>query len=220
MFTALVAGCVALSTFTANFEREVVERGSTETTSGRVYYQAPSKVTVEVNNPIKQMIVVDGKVMNIYYPQEEKVFRIKSKIDSPLPLVQGILAALKSADGLAEMGYTLSRHKKEGETLYTYWEPPKKLKKLLGTIVLGMKKGRTVYIEARDLEGKVVSKSLYRDYIKFGNTWLPSDIYSESYSDSTITKEHIVYSNFASHIPERILNFTLPSSIPVKEIRW
>ncbi|MDI6703448.1 MAG: outer-membrane lipoprotein carrier protein LolA [bacterium] len=220
MLTALVVGFVTLTAFTADFERHVIEGDFHETTSGTVYYQNSSKVTVEVNDPIEQMMIVDGKVMDIYYPQEGKVFRIKSKMGSPPPLVQGIITAIKGGDGLTEMGYTLAGNKKKEDILYTYWEPPKKMKKFLGIIILGMKKGRVVYTEARTPEGEVVSKSFYQDYIKFGNIWLPSDIYSESYRDSNITKEHIVYKNFTPHIPKRVLNFSLPTSIHVKEIKW
>lgn len=221
MFTTLAVGLVALTAFTADFERQVIERDSPETTSGIVYCQNSSKVTVEVTDPIKQTMTVEGKVMNIYYPQEQKAFRIKSENEFPLPVVQGIITALKGADEFAKNGYTLIRHEeKEEKTLYTYWEPPKKLRKLLGIVVLGIKKGRVVYTEARTPEGEVISKIFYKDFIKLGSSWLPSNIYSESYDSSSIAKEHIVYSNFKPHIPDRILNFSLPASIPVKEIKW
>ena len=143
----MAQGPQKLDTISLKFERKVVQNGSTEMVTGIAYYQAPQRVFIEVQDPVNQIMLIDGGVMLIYYPVEKKAFRIKAKGAIPMPFVQGILSVMKDDYGLTEMGYKLARHEKKGDTLYTYWDPPRELESL-GEFVLGTVDGVLVYAEA------------------------------------------------------------------------
>ena len=129
------------------FQREVTDKDSAETLKGTVYYQPLHKAFIEILEPISQLMVIDGKVMTIYYPVEKKAFRFHGQGPIPMPFIQNILSVMQDDYGLTEMGYSLTKHKTKADTLYTYWDPPKKLKKKLGQFVLGTSKNRLVYAE-------------------------------------------------------------------------
>jgi len=223
----LVVGPVALGfqtpdTVSLEFERKVIQGDSTEFAKGTVYYQAPQKVFIEVQDPISQIMIIDGEVMLIYYPIEKKAFRIKAKGPIPIPFVQSILSVMKDDCGLTEMGYTLVKHEIERDALYTHWAPPRKLKKHLGKFILGTKNGLLIYAEARKPDGKTAAKSFYKKHTKLAGKYFPLEVRSEIYDGSNRTEEYVAYSDVKLNIslPDRIVNFKLPDSIPVRETEW
>jgi outer membrane lipoprotein-sorting protein len=179
-------------------------------------------VVVEVDTPLEQVMAITDKVMLIYYPNAKKAFRIKSKNPVPPPFIQTILGAMKEDYGLIKQGYTFIKHEKKGDTLHTYWAPPPKQKKILGTFILGTLSNKLVYAEAQTPDGTPAIKSFYRNHLKFGDSYIPLDISSEYYNESEITREHITFSDvkFNPVIPDRILNFKIPDGIPTKEVEW
>lgn len=204
------------------FVRKVVQSDSTEVVKGIAYYQASEKVFIEVQGPISQIMIIDGGVMLIYYPVEKKAFRMKAKGPIPMPFVQAILSVMKDDYGLTEMGYTLAKHETKGDTLYTYWDPPRKLKKHLGKFILGTANSLLVYAEARNPKGKTVAKSFYRKHTELAGKYFPLEVRSEIYDGSNRTEEYVVYSDvkFNIPLPDRVVNFKLPDSIDVKEVEW
>jgi len=219
---SLASGSQAPNTLSLKFEREVIQSDSTEIVKGLAYYQSPKKVFIEVQEPISQIMTIDGDVMTIYYPVEKKAFRIKAKGPIPMPFIQTILSVMKDDYGLTEMGYTFANHEKKGDTLYTYWNPPKKLKKHLGKFVLGTADGLLVSAEARGPKGKTVAKSLYSKHTKLGEKYFPLEVRSEIYAESNRTEEHVTYSDvkFNVSLPAEVISFKIPDSVTVKEIDW
>ncbi|MBU1262617.1 hypothetical protein KKG61_07200 [bacterium] len=218
----LVAPLLVLNTLSANFEREIVNQDLSEITSGIVYYQEKERLTLEVTTPIHQMMIFNEDGTIIYYPEEKRAIQTKEKNSiRTLPFFQMFIGAMKEDYGLAEAGYILKRHKKKEDILYTYWEPPKKMKKFLGTVILEMKKDRFVYMETRTPDNKPAIKVFFKDHIRFGDKYLPCQISIERYGNSSLIKEYITYSDvrFNSPIPERILNFRIPDSVDIKEFK-
>lgn len=130
---------------------------------------------------------------------------------------------MKEDYGLIEAGYTLVKHEKKGDTIYTYWKPLSKHKKILGIFILGTAlKNKIVSAEAQKPDGKVAVKSVYQKHIKFGEKYIPMEVSTEYYDKSDIKKEHIIFSDakFNPTLPDRILNFKIPDSIPVKEVKF
>jgi outer membrane lipoprotein-sorting protein len=211
-----------LDTISLRFERKVVQRDYTEVVKGIAYYKAPQKVFIEVQDPVKQIMFVDGDVMLIYYPVEKKAFRIKAKGAIPMPFVQGILSVMKDDYGLTEMGYKLARHEKKGDTLYTYWDPPKDLEKNLGEFVLGTVDGVLVYAEARKTKKEATAKSFYSKHIEMSGKHFPMEVRSEIVDGSSLIEEFVSYSDvkFNIPLPDEATDFTIPDSIPVKEVEW
>lgn len=218
----LVASLLVLNTLSANFERKVVTQSLSEITEGVVYYQEAKRVILEVTSPLHQMMVFNEDETIIYYPEEKKAFQIKEKNAlKTLSFFQMFIGGLKEDYGLSEAGYTLKRYEKKEDILYTYWKPPKKMKKILGVAILGTKKDRFVYMETRMPDDKPAIKIFFNDHIRFGDKYLPCQIYTETYRTSGVVKEYITYSDvkFNSPFPERILNFRIPDSVDIKEFK-
>ncbi len=212
-----------VDTISLQFERKVVQNDTTEVVKGIAYYQAPQKVFIEVQEPVSQIMLVDGEVMLVYYPVEKKAFRITAKGPIPMPFIQGILSAMKDDYGLTEMGYTLTKHEKKGDTLYTYWDPPKELKKQMGEFILGTTaNGALVYAEARKSKGKATAKSFYSKHIELAGRQFPMEVRSEIVDGNSHIEEFVSYSDLKLNIslPDKVTGFELPDSISVKEVEW
>ena len=212
---------LTINTLSARFERELATPLSKEVVKGTLYYQT-SKTVLEINEPLHQIMTFSGNTMTIFYPEEGKAFRIKAKNPISIPFVQGFVQVIEEDYGLGELGYKLTRHEPRGDTLYTYWSPPPKQKKVLGMFTLAMVKEKLVYAEAQTPDGEPAVRSSYRNYAELNGKSFPLEIYSEIYSKSGLSTESVTYSDvqFNLPLPERILNFTIPDSVSVKEIQW
>jgi len=218
----ILSAVLILNTFSIEFEREYVECYSKEVVKGIIYYQAPTKVIIKVDKPIDQVIVLSKGTMTIYYPNEKKAFRIKTKRPFSIPFVEAFFGAMKENYGLTELGYTLLRHEIKRDTLYTYWDPPKKAKKILGQFTLGFVKNRLVYAEAKNADGKPTTRIQYRNHIQHGAIYFPLEIITIRYTKTDTTFEKTVYKNpqFDKPLPPQIIDFKIPHGIKVKEIEW
>jgi outer membrane lipoprotein-sorting protein len=213
-------GAQKLDTISLKFQRKLVQSNSTETVKGVAYYQAPHKVFIEVRDPVNQIMLINDGVMLIYYPAEKKAFRIKAKGPIPMPFIQTILSVMKDDYGLTEMGYTLAKHEKKGDTLYTYWDPPDELKKQMGKFVLGTSNGMLVYAEAR--KEKATAKSFYKKHIELAGRHFPLEVRSKVVEGRRRTEEFVSYSDVKLNIPlpDKAVNFQIPDSVPIKEVDW
>ncbi|MGB9595140.1 MAG: LolA family protein [Candidatus Poribacteria bacterium] len=209
-------------TISLNFERKIVKEDSTEIVKGISYYKSPQKLYIEVQHPLKQIMAIENNVLTIYYPIEKKAFRIKSKGPIQMPFIQSILSAMKEDYGLSDVGYTLTKSEMRGKILYTYWEPPKKYKKQMGKFIIGVENGLLSCSEALDPKGKTVIKSFYKKHIEINGKYFPLEVQSEITDGSIQIKEYIIYSNVKINIPlpQEVINFSIPNSVPVKEIEW
>lgn len=221
LITLVLTALLTINTLSAEFERKLVTADSKETLKGIIYYH-PQKAVIEVNDPVHQIMTFSGNIMTIFYPEEGKAFRIKAKNLISIPFVQGFVQVIKEDYGLGELGYKLTRHETRGDTLYTHWSPPPKQKKILGMFTLVMVKEKLVYAEAQTPDGEPAVRSSYRNYAELNGKSFPLEIYSEIYSKSGLSTESVTYSDvqFNLPLPERILNFTIPDSVSVKEIQW
>lgn len=220
----LLALVAVLNTFSATFEREVTEHGCQDTTRGEVYYQAPGKVFIDVATPINQVMVVTANLLTIYYPNERKAFRIKTERSIPLPFIQAVIGMMQEDYGLTQQGFRFLRHEARGDTLYTSWDPPEDRKKALGRFVLGSVVEKLVYVQAERPDGKVAVRSFYDDHVRWEGKLIPLKVLSEAYdaSGSLQQRETLVYTNvvFNPVIQDRIVHFTIPDSVSVKEMEW
>jgi hypothetical protein len=211
-----------LTTFIAEFERTTIEDGTPEITKGNIYYQERGKITLEVNFPLNQIMVIDDKLMLIYYPHENKGFRIKSKFLMPPPFVNVIPSFVKPDSGLSELGFKLVRHEKKDGKLYTYWEPPKKKRKELGLFILCIDSDKPVYAEAQLPDGTPAVKTWYYKHVEYKGRFIPVDFYSENKTGGKTITEHVIFTKveFNLPIPEYILSFNIPETALVKEVQW
>lgn len=214
-----------LKTLSLEFTRELTENGKTEHIAGTLHYDVKAaRVVVEVTKPVKQIMVVKDNVLEIYYPVEKQAFRFISEGRVPLPFVESIIQTTQTEYGLTAIGYTLDKHDVVEEVLYTYWKPPEKAKDTLGNVILGMHNDRLISAEVKNPEGYIIGRSRYQNHSKIGINYIPMEVTSSTYGEKSevLQQEKIVYSNPQANIetPNPILNFTIPESIEVKEIKW
>lgn len=214
-----------LKTLSLDFTRELTENDKKETITGTLHYDVnAARVVVEVKEPLKQIMVVQAEVLEIYYPIENQAFRFIAKGRIPLPFVESIIQSTQAEYGLTAIGYSLDRHEIADGVLYTYWIPPKKAKDKLGTIILGSRNGKIISAEVKTPDGKLNAKSIYRNHTKLGDNYIPMEVTSSLYGPESevLEHEHVVYSNPQPNPqpPPPILQFEIPKSAKVKETKW
>ncbi|MYB00319.1 hypothetical protein F4X90_11670 [Candidatus Poribacteria bacterium] len=214
-----------LKTLSLDFTRELTEKDKTEIIAGTLHYDVKvARVVVEVTKPVKQIMIVKGKVLEIYYPVEKQAFRFISEGRVPLPFVESIIQTTQAEYGLTAIGYTLDKHDVVEKVLYTYWKPPEKTKDSLGVVILGMRDDRLISAEVKDPEGYIIGRSRYQNHSKIGINYIPMEVTSSTYDakSEVLQQEKIVYSSPQVNVetPNPILNFTIPESVEVKEIKW
>ena len=214
-----------LKTLSLDFTRELTENNKTETTVGTLHYDAEAaRVIVEVAEPLKQIMIVKGKVMEIYYPVEKQAFRFISEGRIPFPFVNSIFQSTQAEYGLTAIGYSLDRHEIVADALYTYWAPPEKAKDRLGTIILRTRDSRCISAEVKTPNGHLAAKSLYQNHAKLGNSYIPMEVVSSLYSPQSEVLEHerVVYRDPELNVqpPNPMLQFEIPKSVTVKEVKW
>ena len=214
-----------LKTLSLDFTRELTENDKTEHIAGTLHYDASAtRVVVEVTEPLKQIMVVKDKELEIYYPVEKQAFRFISEGRIPLPFVESIVQSTQAEHGLTAIGYSLEKHDIVDEVLYSYWSPPKKAKDKLGTIILGMQDDRLISAEVKNPKGHIIARSHYQNHSKVGMNYVPMMVTSSTYGEKSevLQYEHIVYSNPQVNVnpPNQILNFAIPESVEVKEVKW
>ena len=221
--TALYAA--SLNTLSLDFTRELTENDKKETITGTLHYDVKAaRVVVEVTEPLKQIMIVQEEVLEIYYPIENQAFRFIAKGRLPLPFVESILQSTQSEYGLTAIGYSLDKHEIADDVLYTYWTPPEKAKDKLGAVILGSRAGRLISTEVKTPEGKLNAKSYYRNHTKLGDNYIPMEVTSSLYGPESeiLEHEHVVYRNpqLNPQPPPPILQFEIPVSAKVKETKW
>ena len=215
-----------LKTLSLDFTRELTENGETEHIAGTLHYDLKSsRVVVEVNEPLKQIMIVKGKILEIYYPEQEQAFRFVSEGPIPLPFIESILQATQAEYGLtALMGYTLDKHEVVDKVLYTYWKPPEKDKETLGPVILGMREDRLISAEIKNPAGYIVARTLYKAHKEIGSSYIPMQVTASTYGEKSevLRHEKILYSNPQANVKpiNPIFNFTIPASVAVKEMKW
>ena len=226
LFLTHVLHAAPLKNLSLDFTRKLTENEKTERIVGTLHYDIKTmRVAVEVTQPVKQIMVAKDNILEIYYPVEKQAFRFISEGPVPLPLVESILQATQVVYGLtALMGYTLDKHDVIDGVIYTYWNPPEKEKDKLGIIILGKRDDRLISAEVKNPEGNVVARTLYQNHSKIGISYIPMKVTFSAYGTKSevLRYEKIVYSNPQANVdpPNPMLNFTIPKSVEVKEIKW
>jgi len=225
LFPVNILHAVSLKTLSLNFTRELTENGSTERITGTLHYEVKaSRVVVEVSKPVKQIMIVKDKVLEIYYPNQKQAFRFISEGRIPLPFVESIIQSTQAEYGLTAIGYSLDKHDVIDKVLYTYWNPPEKAKDTLGVVILGMHDDRLISAEIKNPSGSIIGRSRYQNHKKIGINYIPMTVISSTYGGKSevLQNEQIVYSDPQVNAETRnpLLNFTIPKSVEVKEIKW
>ncbi len=214
-----------LKTLSLNFTRELTENGNTDETEGVLHYDAKNAIVViEVTKPLRQIMIAKENKLEIYYPVEKQAFRFISKGPIPLPLVESIIQTTQAEFGLTALGYTFDKHEIVDKVLYTYWNPHEKVKEQLGVAILGMRDDKLISSEVKNPKGHLIARTLYENHYKTGTNFIPMNVSATIYDEEAkvLRSEKINYSDPKVNVKSQnpMLNFNIPKSIKVKEIKW
>ncbi len=211
-----------MSNVSVEFTRTVTRNTTQEVVKGSIYYQSPGKTVIIVHDPISQWMVFQPDGLLIYYPNERQAFRFRSKSPFALPFFEAFVGIVKDDFGLSEAGFTLSRSEVRDAMLLTYWKPPKRVKGVLGHVIIGLAEDRLVLMEMRDAEGKTLAKTTYSKHIQYGETFFPLEVVSVQYQKNNSIVEKVVYTNpqFNAVLPGEVVSFAIPMDVEVKEVKW
>lgn len=214
-----------LKTLSIDFTRKITENGKNEQIEGTLHYDVEKlRVVIDVKKPVKQIMVAKENKLEIYYPKQKQGFRFISDGPVPLPLVETIIQSTQAEYGLTAIGYTLDKHDIVDETLYTYWNPPNNAKDKLGVVILGIQDERLISAEVKNPKEILIARTVYQKHKKIGITYIPMHVTVSTFGEKSevIRYEKIVFSNPQANLqnPDSILNFTIPLSVKVKEIKW
>ncbi|MXV85879.1 hypothetical protein F4Z98_21195 [Candidatus Poribacteria bacterium] len=214
-----------LKTLSLDFTRELTENDKTEHIAGTLHYNVKeARVVIEVVEPLRQIMIIEDNALEIYYPIEKQAFRFISQGRIPLPFVESIIQSTQAEHGLTAIGYSLEKHDIVNGVLYSYWSPPKKAKDTLGPVILGMQDDRLISAEVKNPKGYIIARSHYQNHSKVGMNYVPLMVTSSTYREKSevLQREQVIYSNPQVNVEPRnsILDFTIPESIEVKEIKW
>lgn len=205
------------------FTRTITENANKDIVKGNIYFQSQdNKVILKITEPLIQWMVIEGNAMLIYYPVEQKAFRFTSKNPLSLPFFEAFLGVMQDDFGLSTAGFKLARNEIKGDTLLTFWEPPKETTKVLGNTIIGLIKDKLVFVEIQNSRGKKIAKTTYSNHIQFGQSFFPLEIVTKKFHHVIPTTEKVTYTNpqFNIPLPYEILSFKIPADIEIKESQW
>src|SRR5262249_510936 len=79
-----------------------------ESVYGVLYYQSPQSALIEVTKPVHQWMVFKRQELLLYYPEENKGFRITSQMNPlTLPFVTAFVAASQENYGMVDLGFKI-----------------------------------------------------------------------------------------------------------------
>lgn len=211
-----------MANLVVDMKRTVINKGKAEVVKGAIFYQPPDEILLHITEPVNQWMKFKDKSLLIYYPEEKQGFRIQADVPFSLPFFQAFLGVMNEGLGLTEMGFTLDRNEIRADTLTTYWLPPKKAKRVLGPILIGLVNDRLVFMEMRNNKGKSIGRVSYVDYKKVGEIWLPLTVSAVRFQGKDTTYETVIYSNprLNMNLPKEVTDFNMPEGVEVKEVRW
>jgi hypothetical protein len=216
-----VSSTHAFTTISVDFMRTIEDANKSETVRGVLYHDS-DKTTIRVTYPLDQWMILEGNRILIYYPDDERAFDIKTGTPVNMPFFKALESAMKADYGLSEAGFELENHEVRGDTLLSYWKPPKKARDQFGRIVLALEDDRIVSTDIQDPKGRTLVRTTYESHLLRDGVHLPLQTTSVSYSGTRQTVERIVYSNprFDEPLPQEVLEFRVPETVEVNEVEW
>jgi outer membrane lipoprotein-sorting protein len=233
MFKISIAATFLLSVFcgllygqkvnniSAKFERAIVDNSGRKITRGNIYYIAPQRIILHVEDPVKQHMLIANDTLLIYYPEENRAFRFLGENPFVMPLLYAFIGFFKEDYGLPKAGYKLDKSERKGDTLVVFWTLPKAAEDVLGKIAIGKTKETVVFIEVRDKDDHLRMRTDFKDYRKYSRGYFPSTVLSEQYFDDNRISESINFTNpeFDVELPKELIDFEIPDSLKIIETK-
>ncbi|MBI5192404.1 MAG: DUF4292 domain-containing protein [Nitrospirae bacterium] len=224
LISTLIPITFFFNTLTTNFERTVIENNKEEITKGVIYYQSEQKITVEIQYPVKQVLIFHKNKLELFYPDKNKVLILSSESSFPLAFLYNFLYALKEDFGLSEIGYKVKNHEFKNNIIYTNWvlSVNNSDKEENYYFIIGKEKEMIVSAESKNSKGQLLHKIEFKNHVKLDKKYFPSEIISvyNNESGKESTKEIVKFSEIEINkkIPDKIFNFKIPLDAKIEEL--
>jgi outer membrane lipoprotein-sorting protein len=211
-----------LDTMKADFVRVTTSTKGSAKVQGILYLVSSFRVIYQIQEPLRQVIVIDPEGMLVYYPDENKAWRFVDSQFSLMDLSAMITQTQKGDFGLADAGFSIVANESHEGTLITTWKPPKKLEKTIKTAKIETRDMKPYRLDLADPSRGYESSIIYGGYVSFGHRILPSRIEMKSRTRSIVTTETLTYSNhvFNAALPPEVLDFQLPRDARIEEVAF
>jgi outer membrane lipoprotein-sorting protein len=212
---------VPFSTISGHFELYRTSEIAEDSTTGDFYFLAPDRMLIKVTFPLCQFLFIEKTVTSIYYPDDNRAFRLESEKPPLLPIVPGLLAALRSDNGIAEFGFKIKSQKMKADTIITQWFHPK-LKNKVGYYEIAEINRRLAWTNYEMPKNDIRLLTHFQDYHKIANINFPHEISSKLWNHDGFTYEQVVFSNIKpdAEISDEIQNFRIPDDVPIEYKKW
>lgn len=210
-----------VKTLSGVFSRTFAGEQGIDSTSGAFYYLDSNKMYIQVNYPLHQIMYIEANITTIYYPESKKAFRLESVNPVILPLIPGLLAAIRPDYGLGDLGFELGNQTIKGDTVIASWTHPK-AKKKMGAFKIAEVNDRLVYTQYQ-LPNKVIRmKTTFSNYENVSGVFFPTEIYAKIFNPDGISFEKVLIEDLELNqkIPDHIVNFKIPGDVVVENKKW
>ena len=209
------------STLYSSFERVIESSSGVDTVRGDIYFMSLNKVYLDIIYPLHQIMTIEGKITRIYYPELQRAFLLESENPALVPVVPGLLGALRPDYGLSEFGFEIKGQSLEGDTLITHWFHPK-AKDKIGQFKLAQLNDRLVYAQYESLDSFSQTKTSFANYVSVEGMFFPTVMVTEINTLQEDAKETMTLTNLKVNlqIPSNIRNFKIPEHVPVEKRKW
>ena len=161
--------------------------------------------------------------MMIYYPQNGKAFRVRSRQKIEMPIIPQFLMALKMDYGLADLGYRLEEHAMRSDTLETVWRSGLKIGNSGGKAVLRSAGDRLLSMEMKNGAGQTVSRVEFDNFTRIpSGGWFPRKLVMWKKSPDQFSREVVTLESvrFDEALPDSIKNYRIPPGAQIEEKEW
>lgn len=191
----LPLGAQVLSSFGADFTRSVTADSLVEQSSGKLRIQFPDDVMVFVSSPVKQWLHYSREQLLIYYPEEEKLFRLDRPSTQAPPFISAVMAAIREDFGLSELGFTIGSSSARGDTLRICWQAPDSLQQAIGKVELQYLGRQLTSSRSYDIRDSLVLANRYDGHFDHRGYQIPLRISLWQKTGQGEKREEIVYSD-------------------------
>jgi outer membrane lipoprotein-sorting protein len=207
----------------ASFSRVFENSARQDSIAGEFYYIQPSRLYLEVDYPVHQVMVIDNvrNLTTIYYPDRKRAFQLQGEVPASLPIISGILSALQPDYGLSALGFEIYDQEIKGDTLLAYWRHPED-DGSLGEFTLARSDGRLLraMLTLPETEGTATTRFL--DFLTQGTRTIPVLIETETENFLGSASERLFFEDVQVNpdIPADVMEFRIPDGVTVEQKNW
>ncbi len=189
---------------------------TTEVAKGNLYSLKGQVLLFEVSSPVHQLMWIKKDTLDIYYPEEKKLFRIISR--DTLPTSNSTVPQLFNFDfehQLHAAGFKVTKSENKEDTLLLHWKKQNLPEIITGSIgenfVLYRTSGRGWNLEVKLWDYRSIDGKRYPHFMR-----------------STVTKgrftktEELRLAHIETNqpLPRHLVDFKVPSDAEIKIVEW